>query len=1180
MAELSQMKNEEEGGLSELSTDVENWSMLDVRLWAGARVEADSADILLQQKINGASLLLLEKSELSDLLGLGPAKLIIHARDELLKQKNEQPLNPLGQYGRLCKPYPFHRHHDACRYKVNSILDVTESGASDYIEPCHEYKAYINTQDIPDVNKFLKFTDEVIRFASACMNSRTNGTIHFGIGDKPEFEHGQVLGVELQDKEGYDNALKCAIEGYFEHKHIRAARMCIKPTRFVEVLNLDTTTAEKFVIEVDIVPDSVICEENIYHIYNEKKAKKTKHKETNKEEMKKQSKHFFVRDGSSSSNLLALTSHAKPFEEYNRFVDNVKQLSQLRKDAEEKHLSIVKSSVQGSRLSEMITGGSQSLDKTHFQHYVIVTNKSHPIQLASLDFLPGLNPIAVLDFDPESAKYGLKKHFEEQIAMNVHLPERYKITESIEDIVSRLKLSKNTSWVFCNGGVDKEMPSEICDWLIKKGASVRDVISFLCRKDVLPHKKFLVIFLLLSTVSDKMDPLLETFSTFLQQLEGTEQILCICENENAFIRWRDLIEARYECNISARCIYELSLAEINGTMLSLWSVNRKSKRFLPGAGNSNVLLEKKVEGNLDTLNVLCVNQCEGGSEDKADIEERFYKGGKVSWWNFFFSEQPGSMPFIKRDKFNYIMNTIIPSLKSLRKACVSFHLRHIAGCGGTTLAMHILWALKEEFRCAVLKDRDVDFDEVAHQVVDLLKHDTTEETSLLPVLLMVDDFEEMDDVYDLQQHIDKECVKRNIRARSPQVFLLNCMRAESLEDKETTEDSVFIGNELSPTEQGQFEKKLEEMEKSYQNTETFYGFMFMKTNFSTDYMQGVAQKTLKSFNIEHKNAQLIAVLVLLNEYCKGATLAVSLCEEFLGLQTKPYCGSSRVEDGFGKFSPLLTRCTDEAKVVFSGIRMIHSSMSFHCLQELTTTYNVTKAEITNILLNTDKFYECIQGKGRLLTNVHKMLVKRCHSKGIASQFSPLIQDIEKQSPGAEETVLFNAAKRFEKDAIILQLLARYQYIKRKDFREAKEWARKAKDLSRGNSYIHDTSAQIIKSELNTALANNKDSPITPDNMRDYLKMASLATEAFKETHEIAKKEATLRLQNKRNNSTFNTVGCLGEIQVAVLIIEILKRTPVFSSGDVRHDILSEVLSDNIPIPKIASQTHEILPCSN
>lgn len=1163
MADQGEKKSQEE----DLSPDIKDWSKHQVREWALKvnGVDEGVAEILFLQDINGPSLLILETTDLHAMgVKFGPAKLIIHARDEVVKLKKEEPKSFRNQPGGPCKPYPFYRYHDTYRYMESGILDITESGASDFIEPCHEYKAFTNTTD---ETKMSKFTDEVIRFAAACMNSRTNGTIHFGIGDKPEFTHGQVLGVAVEDKEAYANELKSAIDGYFEYKHKQAAQMCIKPPRFVGVLNKNMTSSDNYVIEVDIVPDSVICEENIYHTFNmdtKKAKKKAKGREADKTETKP-SKQFYVRDGGSSRNLLATTTFAKPMEEYNQFVDSVAQRSQLRKQAEEKHLSVIKSSNQGSRLSQMITGGSLSLDKSHFECYVIVTNKSHSIQLESLGFLVELNPTAVLDFDPESAECGLQRQFEQQSTISVHLPAQYKITEGVEDIANKLKLTRNTSWVFCNGGIKDEAPSDIDEWLMDKGASIRDVISFLCRKDVLPNKRFLVIFLLLSTVSEKMDPLVETFSTFWQELRGTEQILCICDNEKAFTSWKDLIKARCGIDISGRCIYELNFAEVNGTVLSLLSKNRRSSRFLPCGGGSQVLLEKKVERSLSTLEILCMNQCEGGNEDKIAIEENFYKGGKVSWWNFYFSEQPGSTPFIKRDKFDFIMNAVIRDLCSLRKACVLFNLMHVPGCGGTTLAMHMLWALRDKFRCAVLRDSNADFAEVAEQVVKLLMYDHEEQLPRVPVLLMIDDFDDMEKVSDLQQLIEKECVKKDIQSKSAQVILLNCMRSESSELTESTGDTVFIGNKLSEMEQKQFEQKLVEIEKTHKNAETFYGFMIMKKNFKQEYIQGVVRNTLKSFNKNQKHAQLLAVLVLLNVYCKSASLSVSLCEEFLGLQPKPFCGTIKVEEGFGKFSTLIASSSVESKVVHKAVTMIHSSIASQCLQELTTTHTMSKAEITDLLLTTDKLYESTQGKDKLLQDVHHILVKRYYSVEEESQFSPLIQDIASETPGQEEMILLSASKRFDKDAVVSQLLARYYYLKKKDFSEAKFWARSARDLSKDSSYMADTSAQVIKHELKNAITNCKEEPITAEKLNMFLKVAQSAIDAFKETQSLAKKESIQRLQSKMDNCPFNTSGCLGEIQVGVLLIEVLGKTPVFSSENVRHDIMSRVLSGDIKL---------------
>ncbi|XP_014884523.1 sterile alpha motif domain-containing protein 9-like, partial [Poecilia latipinna] len=750
----------------DLPPDVNDWSRSHVRDWALRLkgLDVSTADLLFEEKICGPSLLRLDKSDLTESgVKLGPAKLIIHARDELI---SKNPTSSSDKPGKPSKPYPFGRYHDTFRYVEGSVLDVPESGASDFIEPCHEFKGFYRT---PEENQLEKFTTEVIWFAAACMNSRTNGTIHFGIGDKQDYVHGQVVGVAVDDKEKYLNGLKKAIGDYFEYKHKDVAQMCIKPPRFVEVLNRNTTSSDKFVIEVDIEPQYAICEENIFHTYGTKKGTKTKGTES------QPPKSLYIRDGGSSRNLLVPAS-SKPRSEYNQFVDKMPQLSQHRKEAEEKHFKRIKSTTQGSRLTQIITGGASSLDKSNFEHYVIIANKSHPSHFENLGFLAELKPAAVLDFDPESAKQGLQTYFQKQSTVSSHLPAKYKIMESVKKTAAKLELPKSTSWVFCNGGIEEEEPSEVDQWLMEKGASIRDVISFLCRRDVLPNKRFLVIFLLLSAVREEMDPLVETFRMFLQELREPGQILCICDNENTFISWRDLIEAKCRVDISDRCISELSFAEVNGTVLSLWSENRRAKRFLPCGGESKVPLEKRFEQTLNTLEILCVNQCEGGNEDRAAIEENFYRGGKVSWWNFYFSELPGSIPFIKRVQFDYIMNTVIPDLCSLPKACVLFNLLHLPGCGGTTLAMHVLWALRDKYRCAVLREKS-DFSSVADHVIQLLMYQYDEQTPRGPVLLMIDDFEDMEKVEELQFAIETQCTEKDIQAAK--VILLNCMRSES-----------------------------------------------------------------------------------------------------------------------------------------------------------------------------------------------------------------------------------------------------------------------------------------------------------------------------------------------------------------------------------------------------------------
>ncbi|XP_077058253.1 sterile alpha motif domain-containing protein 9-like [Siphateles boraxobius] len=1135
-------KNEDSGS-SRRPVDISDWSRDRVRQWMlEINVAEEDADILYNQGINGDALLQLKQNYLLMQKLSTDAKELIFQHKDLQKQKT--------QHKNEITCHPFNRFNPAHRYKENRKLAVTETGLIDLIQPCHEFKEFTRQED----NIMNQFTYEVIRFAAACMNIRTNGTIHFGVKD-----NGEIEGIGIPNKDDFNQQQSNAIVRHFYKDYVEIAKRCIKPPRFVEVLKADMKSAGKYVIEVDIEPSSIVCEELYFDTYNVEKnedKKKKKKKKTNKVD-----KSFFKRDSSNTRSLITADS-SKEYKEYITPA-NMQRLSQLRKDAEEKHLSVVKHSVQGSKLCEMITGGSQSLDRSHFAWYILVANKSHPVQLENLDFLFYMDPVAVLDFDPESAESGLNKLLEERKTSNVHLPAQYKVTGAVEDISNKLKLTKNTSWVFCNGGINKENPSDVDNWLTEKGSSVRDVVSFLCRKDVVHRKKLLTIFLLLSQVSDANDPLLETFGMFLQELNGGNQILCISDNETTYTYWKDLIKGRYGVDISSRCIYELSFAEVNGTILSLWSENRKSSRFLPCGGGSNVVLPQKTEQSLETLSVLCVNQCDGGNEDKQKHQENFYKGGKVSWWNFFFSEQPGSMPFIKRDKLDYIINTIIPDIRRRKRACEFFNIFHLPGCGGTTLAMHVLWTLKDKFRCAVLKETTHDYSTVAEQVVQLLTYEKKEETTQLPVLIMIDDF---CDVEKLQLKIEEECLKQDISSNSPQVII---MKVESCEQTEGTDNAIFIGNDLSKREQKLFEEKLKEFKKTNTNTETFYGFMILKNNFSSAYIQGIVKKTLKGFNFQDKHSQLFAVLVLLHVYCKNALLSVSACEEFLGLQTK---ANFEVEDGFEKFSTLLTRCTVDSNITFEGMRVIHSSIAQHCLKELSTSLGVTKADITNLLLTTDSFYKNALGKQKLMQDVHNILVKRQYSakdEKAFQLFSPLIQDIMEETPGKEETVLNKAAEKCYRKDVIFQLLARYYYIRKKDFTVAMSWANKAKYLSKENSYICDTVSKVLLSELKHALDEAGDDPIKPDSLDRYLKLAEFAAEACKETQQTADKEAASRRQRLNDYNTYNTAGHLGELQTAATVIQILQKR--LNSDFTLNNCLTQVLLGKITIEDLSTK---------
>ncbi|CAK6434548.1 unnamed protein product [Pipistrellus nathusii] len=1094
--------------------------------------------------------------------------------DEIGDTKEKQPSTEL-----TCVSYPFDEFSDPYRYKLDFCLQP-ETGPLNLIDPIHEFKEFTNTIKATEEDVKMKFSNEVFRFASACMNSRTNGTIHFGVKDKP---HGKIVGVNVTNvtKEALIDHFNQMIHQYFEDHQVQKAKKCIREPRFVEVLLPNSTPSDRFVIEVDVIPKYSECEHDYFQI---------KMQNCNNQ-VWEQRKNFsvFVRDGASSKDIM------KKKVDFEMFKLSLKALAEHRKEAEEKcRRKTNNKNSEGLKLIELLTGNKDLLDNSYYEWYILVTNKCHPNQIKHLDFLKEIPWFAILDFDPESVSKGVVNAYKESRIVNLHLPSLYvegKTTPN--EKISSLNLYQQPSWIFCNGRLDldseKYKPLDPSSWQKEKASEVRKLISFLTHEDVMPRGKFLVVFLLLSFVDDPKDPLIETFCAFYQDLKGIENILCICVHSHICQRWKDLLEARLtkQDELSSQCISSLSLEEINGTILKIKSVTKSSQRFLPSVGSSTVLLEME-EGIMTALEILCENECEGTPlendenkflEFKALKEEDFYRGGKVSWWNFYFSSENYSSPFVKRDKYEKLEKMIHSCADSSKSTCSKIiHLYHHPGCGGTTLAMHILWELRKKFRCAVLKNKTVDFSEIGKQVTNLITYGTANYQEYLPVLLLVDDFEEQGDIYLLQASIQTAITNKYIRYEKPLVIILNCVRSQNPEKCAKMSDSIALIQQLSPKEQRAFELKLKEIEEQHKNFKDFYSFMIMKTNFNKEYIENVVRNILKGQNISTKEAKLFSFLALLNSYVPDTTISLSQCEKFLGITSKKaYWGTEKFEDKMGTYSIILIKTEVIECGKYCGVRIIHPLIAIRSLEELKMSYDLDKSQIMWDMLTENVFYDTGIGRSKFFQDMQTLLLTRQrieHEGETGTWFSPFIEALhEDEGNKAVEKILLEGILRFNPNAFICQALARHFYIKERDFTSALHWANQAKNIEPNNSYISDTLGQVYKSKIRWWIENNeRNRNISVADLTDLLDLAVHASEAFKESQqqsEYKEDEATERFnqKSKRRYDTYNIAGYQGEIEVGLYAIQILQFIPFFDNKNElsKRDMIN-FISGNSDIP--------------
>ncbi|XP_075348939.1 sterile alpha motif domain-containing protein 9-like [Mycteria americana] len=1081
---------------------------------------------------------------------------------------SEKPLSS-SQHptGKMCMPYPFDNFSDGTRYTQYNILNVPETGPLNLIDPAHEFKLLTNTEKALEEDIMMKFSNEVFRFAAACMNSRTNGTIHFGVSDNP---HGEIEGIKVTKKDVYIDHLNTLIGKYFNKQHISIAKACIRQPRFVEVLLQNGTPSDMFVIEIDVVPKHFICD--------------TKYFCTNTYEYKSKSwkEAVFIRDGASSKNI-------QNTKEFKTFKHTLTSLAESRKRAEEEYnLKQKKSMNEGLKLASLLTGNRDSLDSSYYDYYILVTNKCHPSQTLHLDFLQEIKWFAVLDFDFESEMNGVFKTYKKNRNAKHYFPDYYENkVDSISEQAEKLKLHQETNWIFCNGGSDfkgnNKLPLDPTSWLRDRAAGVRKMISFLSHKDVKQNGKFLIVFLLLSTVEDSVDPLTETFMSFYQELKGLEYIVCICIGAGTYQRWKDLLHARgiSEEALSNNCVSNLTLEMVNGTIIKLNSVTQSSERLLPSVGHSTILLKKK-EDSMAALEILCENECKDtGIEKNADKfqnflkkrEEDFYRGGKVSWWNFYFSSENYTSDFIRRDSYEKLEHLILSSSNSANQSPVKIiNLYHHPGCGGTTLAMHILWDLRKRFRCAVLKNKPSDF---GTQLTTLLTCGANDDTGYLPVLLLVDDFEEQENVYFLQKEIQAAITEKCIRYVTPLVIILNCMRSQNPDESSTINslNSISLKHMLSEKEQRAFDQKLKYIEKVHPNPDNFYSFMIMKKNFDSQYIKNVVKHTLHNLNTASKPAQLVCYLTLLNSYVKTSTVSISLCEEFLGINSQEIgCSKDKLIEKMGICSNILIYDQVHEYTRYKGLRIIHPLIASHCLTELKLTYDLPKSEITLQLLKEDLFYKTSLKQDKLIRDIQTLLITRQrkeHGDESDTLFSPLIEAIHREEKrGNVEYVLKQASARFEQNGYICQALARYFYIKERNFDSALYWAKAAKQRAQHNSYISDTVGQVFKSKLKYHVeCKAKSAVLTAEELKYLLELAENASQAFRESQwqaENADNEQYLQHQKlKRKFQMYNTAGYQGEIETGLYVIDVLWHVPFFSKKDLQcRKNMTKYLSGN------------------
>ncbi|XP_028261120.1 sterile alpha motif domain-containing protein 9 [Parambassis ranga] len=562
---------------------------------------------------------------------------------------------------------------------------------------------------------------------------------------------------------------------------------------------------------------------------------------------------------------------------------------------------------------------------------------------------------------------------------------------------------------------------------------------------------------------------------------------------------------------------------------------------LSTAKGAQIYVDGTFIDSLSLLYVLHPNQCEGSDANLTEQidEENFYRGAPPSWLNFHMSEQVQShgsgAPIVKRDGYETLKELIqkkrkLPGISTVK-------LFHQSGCGGTTLAMQVLWDLRKTFRCAVLTGSTSDTASVANQVVDLFTAGSRDYQNT--VLLLVEEDQKLEN---LPESILEEIANQNIVTHMPPLILLSCIRKsdhviqqmeEALMGDEQT--YVIMKKTLSDREMKEFNLKNEELRKRYgDKCQQFHGFNILRTNFSQNYIEKACEmfRQIKKSKRPLKN-QLVAFLSLLSAYVPGSYLLESQCLKFLRTEDSTHANRS-LEEQMKPFSPFIVTFQQNNRYQ-KRVRMAHPVIAQRCTDVMTDA-GVTRSDTARNFLT----WVCEEEvPPYLLSFIKDMLTKRGekespinNTEAEQEKFSRLILDIQNKEGGVQSaSVLKVASKNFGKNPFFPQALARFFYLELKEYNQAERWAKTAKKRDPQNSFVADTLGQVYKNQLNNTSNRNP---------REILKLAKKATDAFNHEQELSEKEQGDNMREEgmvKVSSFFNCRGQFGYLQVCNILYE-------------------------------------------
>ncbi|OWF34791.1 sterile alpha motif domain-containing protein 9-like [Mizuhopecten yessoensis] len=1034
-------------------------------------------------------------------------------------------------------------------YRKGAILSADVHRVHNLIEPVHRF---INCPDDGAQNITSWLASETITFAAACMNDRTNGTIHFGVkGVNDDIQmKGEIVGVSV-DKDRCNEAIKRILREKMFEDQMEMAWKCIRPPEFIHVAESGKNLA-CVVVEVDVVPHAALLEDEAVFIRTNIRGniKPTLYRFTEgsaipAKQNEDQMRQYMKLKG-------RLYDHRKNQE-------NKPKPKKIQQDLRQKFLNV-------------FSCGEPKL--TEETYPVIFTgrcdeNSAKEVTENCFEFVQLLQPYAVFDFNSSTGPGSLHYYVEEtkEQALKIVTTDNFdkeseenkKDAERHGRLMDDLRNSYMQTWVFANG-YDRMRREDMnaFNWKQTRSQGFKEALRY-CYNDI-PTGRGVAIFLLLSKNYDVM---LEAAEDVLSKFHG--QWILLAPSDDIATNWISELIRRNSVDktiINERCIIGMTWKQMNTMIRQVVGPLQDSACQIPLANGGFCTLRNRVKNELCDLDILSQQECDNSDilKDKVmkqkhyrDVQETFYHGGEPSWLNYWYKEDH----VCRRSQHDTLMKYVRCALKGEKSdedKVPVVTLIHQPGSGGTTTARQILWDLRKEYRCCVARRIT---DQTCDQILELRNYE--ESNSPRPPLVLLDNCDE-EILVNLQSYLQRRAIEASIRSEEPiETFcvLLVCSRRTSLPRNYIKDQTVLIRQELDDQELDWFNRKAGVLKNRFEKDEgidpkLLISFNILKENFNFSYIQSAVKQFVDGIEAQEEK-DLLLFLSLINTFdIDFQPIPISAFDALMEVKR----GKSKVlnfglalQHRFANSERQWQKQISTELMVLLNISArggqgnnlkalsiaspLFASEIFKYLQE------ISHKSISSILmqfLQSRVFNRQNRSVDQVIRIVNDLLMKReILDNGKKEKFSRLLTEVLQKEDTEKAVSILQKGFETTDDPRIIQHIARL-YIHCKNWEKATEFAIKATQIRPNNSYFWDTYGQIFKTQL---FEKYKTCMLTDDvlSVNDTCDIIQVAMKGIEKFH----REQVESEHDK--HASQNDAGYFGEVRLIILLVKILQCSP-------------------------------------